>query len=47
MADKGYDSTENRKMLSGMKLKSRIMHKTQKNRKLTERERAVKKAVSK
>lgn len=47
MADKGYDSSENRKVLSGMKLKSRIMHKAQKNHRLTERERAVNKAVSK
>lgn len=47
MADKGYDSSENRKVLSCMKLKSRIMHKAQKNRKLTERETAVNKAISK
>lgn len=47
MADKGYDSAENRKTLSSMKLKCRIMHKAQKNRKLTERENAVNKAVSK
>lgn len=47
MADKGYDSAENRSTLSRMKLKSRIMHKAQKNRKLTEREASVNKAVSK
>ena len=47
MADKGYDSSENRKALSSMRLKGRIMHKAQKNRSLTERERAVNKAVSK
>lgn len=47
MTDKGYDSSENRKVLSIMKLKSRIMYKSQKNRRLTERERAVNKAVSK
>ena len=47
MADKGYDSSGNREALSRMKLKSRIMHKAQKNRRLTERERAVNKAVSK
>ena len=47
MADKGYDSSENRKVISGMKLKSRIMHKAQKNHRLTEREKAVNKAVSK
>lgn len=47
MADKGYDSWGNRETLSRMKLKSRIMHKAQKNRRLTGRERAVDKAVSK
>ena len=47
MADKGYDSAENRKALSDKKLKSRIMHKAQKNRPLTERETAVNKAISK
>ena len=47
MADKGYDSAENREALSRMKLKSRIMHKAQKNRRLTERETAVNKAISK
>lgn len=47
MADKGYDSSGNREALSRMKLKSRIMHKAQKNRRLTERERAVNRAVSK
>lgn len=47
MADKGYDSSENRKALSSMKLKGRIMYKAQKNRSLTEREKAVNKAVSK
>ena len=47
MADKGYDSAENRKSLSDKKLKCRIMHKAQKNRPLTEREKAVNKAVSK
>lgn len=43
MADKGYDSAENRAVISRMKPKSRIMHKGQKNRKLTERERSVNK----
>lgn len=47
MADKGYDSSENRKVLSRMKLRSHIMHKAQKNRKLTKRETAVNKAISK
>ena len=47
MADKGYDSEEKRKTLSAMKLKSRIMHKTQKNHKLTEREKAVNRGISK
>ena len=46
MADKGYDSAENRKELSRMKLKSRIMHKAQRNHKLTEREKSVNKAIS-
>lgn len=47
MADKGYDSSENRTALSSMRLKGCIMHKAQKNRSLTERERPVNKAVSK
>lgn len=47
MADKGYDSAEKRKTLSAMKLKSRIMHKAQKNHKLTEREKAVNRGISK
>lgn len=47
MADKGYDSAENRCILSGMVLKSLIMHKAQKNRPLTMRETAVNKAISK
>lgn len=47
MADKGYDSAVNRKKLSRMKLKSRIMHKAQKNRRLTGRERTVNRAISK
>ena len=47
MTDKGYDSSENRKALSSMRLKGRIIHKAQKNRSLTERERAVNKAVGK
>ena len=47
MADKGYDSQENRDTLSRMKLKSRIMHKAQKNRRLTERETAMNKAIAK
>lgn len=40
MGDKGCDSSEHRKALSSMRLKGRIMHKAQKNRSLTERERA-------
>ena len=47
MADKGYDSAENRKALSRMKLKSHIMHKAQRNRTLTGRETAANKAISK
>ena len=35
MADKGYAPAENRGVLSRMKLKSRIMHKAQKNTPLT------------
>jgi len=46
MADKGYSSAGNRKALSQRKLKSRIMHKAQKNHKLTEREQAVNIAIS-
>lgn len=47
MVDKGYDSSENRNAFSHMNLKSRIMHKAQRNRTLTERERTVNKAISK
>lgn len=47
MTDKGYDPSEKRKVLSIMKLISRIIYKSQKNRRLTERERAVNKAVRK
>ena len=46
-ADKGYDSTENKKVLSRMKLKSRIMHKGTRAHKVTERERRVNVAISK
>ena len=46
LADKGYDSAGNRRTLSAMKLKCRIMRKAQKNRPLTARQRAVNKAVS-
>ena len=47
MADKEYDSAENREALSRIKVKGRTMHKAQKNRRLTERETAVNKAISK
>ena len=47
MVDKSYDSAENRKTFSAMRLKSRIMHKAQKNCKLTEREKAVNRGISK
>ena len=47
MADKGYDSAENRKALSNRKLKNRIMHKATKKHKLTDREQAVNKTISK
>jgi IS5 family transposase len=46
-ADKGYDSAENKKALVKMKLKSRIMHKGTKARKITEREQRVNIAISK
>ena len=46
MADKGYDSAENRSTLSRMGLKSCIMHKAQKNKPLTRCETAVNKAIS-
>ena len=46
-ADKGYDSVENKKALARMKLKSHIMHKGAKARKITERQRRVNIAVSK
>jgi len=47
MADKGYDSAENRKALSERKLKNRIMHKATKSHKLSAREVSVNKAISK
>jgi len=47
MADKGYDSAENREALVGRKLKSRIMHKATKSHKLSDRETSVNKAISK
>lgn len=46
MADKGYDSADNKQALSARKLKSRIMHKATKNHKLSDREVAVNKAIS-
>lgn len=46
MADKGYDSAENREALYKRKLKSRIMHKATKKHKLSEREASVNKAIS-
>ena len=46
-ADKGYDSTANKDVLKRMKLKSRIMHKGVRGRKLTEREQRVNVAISK
>lgn len=45
-ADKGYDSAENRKTLSRMKLKSRIMHRGTRAHKITEREQRVNVAIS-
>jgi len=46
-ADKGYDSTANKDVLKRMKLKSRIMHKGVRGRKLTEREQRANVAISK
>ena len=46
-ADKGYDSTANKDVLKRMKLKSRIMHKGVRGRKLTEREQRINVAISK
>ena len=46
-ADKGYDSAENRRALGKMKLKSRIIHKGTRARKITERERSINVAISK
>lgn len=46
-ADKGYDSAENKKVIGKMKLKSRIMHKGTKARKITAREQRVNVAISK
>jgi IS5 family transposase len=45
--DKGYDSAGNRKVLSRMKLKSRIMHKGTRASKITERQQHVNVAISK
>lgn len=44
-ADKGYDSQNNRKLLQG-KFKSGIMHKAQKNKPLTERQKLANKLIS-
>lgn len=46
MADKGYDSAENRKSLSERKLKNRIMHKATRSHMLSTRESIVNKAIS-
>ncbi|MBR8721651.1 IS5 family transposase ISPg8 [Bacteroides pyogenes] len=46
-ADKGYDSAENKKIIGKLKLKSRIMHKGTKARKITEREQRINVAISK
>lgn len=46
-ADKGYDSTENKEALVRMKLRSRIMHKGTRGRKIREREQRVNVAISK
>ena len=46
-ADKGYDSAENKKVIVKMKLKSRIMHKGTKVRKITKREQLINVAISK
>lgn len=46
-ADKGYDSIENRKTLGKMKLKSRIMHKGIRGKKITERQQRVNVAINK
>lgn len=46
-ADKGYDPEENKKALVKMRLKSRIMHKGTRARKITEREQRVNVAISK
>lgn len=46
-ADKGYDSSQNRDILVRMRLKSRIMHKGSRGRKITEREQRVNARISK
>lgn len=46
-ADKGYDSSENREVLVRMRLKSRIMHKGSRGRKITGREQRVNARISK
>ena len=40
-ADKGYNSSENKEVLTRMKLKSRIMHKGVRGKKITEREQRI------
>lgn len=46
-ADKGYQSEKNQQLLSSKKLKSRIMHKSKRNKKISDREIAFNKACSK
>lgn len=46
-ADKGYQSEKNQKILSKKQLKSRILHKSSRSKKLSEREVAFNKACSK
>lgn len=46
-ADKGYDSVENMKKLGKMKLKSRIMYKGARGKKITERQQRINVAISK
>ena len=46
-ADKGYNSSENKEVLTRMKLKSRIMHKGVRGKKITEREQRINVSISK
>jgi transposase, IS5 family len=47
LADKGYSSSKNRELLKEKKIKDGIMHKAQKNKELTPRQKLINKLISK